>query len=137
MNFDSSAFVADQELVRALRERAKVVDCKQDRILFRQGDHPTGLYIVCGGEVLMTMQSSAGDEVVSFASEPGSLLGLPGVVGNSPYSLSAYAKAGADVYFVNREEFSSLMISDPSLAVLILKVLANEVRSARRAITGK
>jgi CRP-like cAMP-binding protein len=137
VNFDSSAFVADQVLIEALRQRAESVDCFQDRILFRQGDEPTGLYIFHSGELTMTMKSQSGAELISMRSDPGSLLGLPGVVGGCPYSLSAFAKKGAEVSFVTREAFSVLMLSEPGLSMMILRVLANEVRTARMAITGK
>jgi CRP-like cAMP-binding protein len=74
-----------------------------------------------------------GDVVLNMAAEAGSLLGLPGVVGNCPYSLSAAARKGSEVGFVSREEFSKLMLTEPGLAVLILRVLAAEVRTARIA----
>ena len=137
MNLDSTAFIADNELILALRRRATAVDCELDHTLFLQGDGPAGLYTLHSGEVTMTMETSAGDELITMRSEPGSLLGLPGVVGNCPYSMSAYAKAGAEVSFVPREDFSALMLSEPKLAMMILRVLANEVRSARMAITGR
>src|ERR1700676_1164352 len=137
MNLDSSAFVADQELIRALRERASAVECNYDRLLFQQGDEPNGVYIVLNGEVTVTMESPAGDEVVSMRAQPGSLLGLPGLVGNRPYSMSAFANKGAGVSFVSRDVFSQMMLSEPNLAMMILRVLANEVRTARLAITGK
>ena len=137
MNLDSSAFVADQELIRALRERASAVECNYDRLLFQQGDEPNGVYIVLNGEVTVTMESPAGDEVVSMRAQPGSLLGLPGLVGNRPYSMSAFANKGAEVSFVSRDVFSQMMLSEPNLAMMILRVLANEVRTARLAITGK
>jgi CRP-like cAMP-binding protein len=137
MNLDSSAFVADQELIQALRGRARAVDCEHDRILFLQGDGQVGLYILHSGEVTMTMETASGEEIATMRSEPGSLLGLPAVVGNCPYSMSAYAKEGAKISFVAREDFSELMLSEPKLAMMILRVLANEVRSARLAITGR
>jgi len=137
MNLDSSAFVADQELIRALRDRARAVDCSRDQILFVQGDAPAGVYIVQSGEVTMTMESPTGDEVFAIRSEPSSLLGLPGVVGNSPYSMSAYAKAGAEISFLSRDDFSDLMLSEPGLAIMILRVLASEVRAARIALSGR
>ena len=137
MNLDSSAFVADRELIRALSVHARAVESDQDRVLFRQGDEATGLYILHAGEVVMTMGSTAGDEVISIQAGPGSLLGLPGVVGNTAYSMSAWAKRGAKITFVSREDFSSLMLSEPEIAMLILRVLANEVRTARLAITNR
>lgn len=136
MNLDSSAFVADQELIEALRPSAKAVDCDEDRVLFHQGDEPVGIYILHAGEVFVTMDSHCGDEVISFHAHPGSLLGLPGVVGNTEYSLSAVARKGSLVTFVSRDDFAKMMLTRPQLSMMILRMLANEVRSARKAITG-
>jgi CRP-like cAMP-binding protein len=133
MNFDASAFVGDEQLIQALKERSRPVDCSESRVLFCQGDEPVGLYIVRTGSVEMTMRSADGDPVLLMSAEPNSLLGLPAVVSNSPYSLSAKAKPGAEVSFVPRDEFSKMMLTEPGLAVLILKVLAAEVRTARIA----
>ena len=133
MNLDASAFVAEPQLIQALKGRSRPVDCSQDRILFCQGDEPVGLYILHGGAAHFTMRDADGDQVLELAVGPGSLLGLPGVVGNCAYSLSATARAGAEVSFVPREEFSRMMLTEPGIAVLILQVLAAEVRTARIA----
>jgi CRP-like cAMP-binding protein len=66
---------------------------------------------------------------------PGSLLGLPALIGNEPYTLTATADEGAELGFVSREDFNSLMLTEPSLAVRVLRVLAAEVRTARHAIS--
>jgi CRP/FNR family transcriptional regulator, cyclic AMP receptor protein len=137
MKMDATAFVADQELIEALKKHATRVDCEEDRVLFKQGDAPRGLYIFCGGEVSMTLKSSAGDEVMSLSVAVGSLLGLPAVIGNVPYSLSAKAKKGSLVSLVNREEFSRLMLTNPSISVGVLRVLAAEVRTARAALVER
>src|SRR5271165_539787 len=133
MNLDASAFVAEPQLIQALKGRARTVDCTQDRVLFCQGEEPVGLYLLHSGAVRVSMCADEGQQVFEFAAEPGSLLGLPAVVGNSAYSLSATAEAGAEVSFVPREEFSQLMLSEPGIAVMILRVLAAEVRTARLA----
>lgn len=136
MKLDSSAFVADEELLASLRDRATPVDCSQDRELFRQGQEPFGLFILHSGEAAMRMQSPSGDEVVMMRATPGSLLGLPGLIGNKAYSMSAHANQGAVVSFVSRDEFSKLMLREPSLALSILRVLAAEVRTARVAMAN-
>ncbi|HEY3707106.1 MAG TPA: Crp/Fnr family transcriptional regulator [Terracidiphilus sp.] len=133
VNFDPSAFVGDTELIRALNERARPVDCSEDRVLFCQGENPAGVYIVCAGAVALTMRSPDGETVLDMNAEPKSLLGLPAVVSNTSYSLSAKARSGAEVSFVPREQFSNMMLTEPGLAILILKVLAAEVRTARIA----
>jgi CRP-like cAMP-binding protein len=66
--------------------------------------------------------------------KPGSVLGLPGAVSNQPYTLSATARAGANISFVSNADLSALMHSDPALSLKMLEVLAAEVRAARKAL---
>ena len=133
MKLDTAAFVGDPELVATLKAKARTVECAEDRVLFVQGEIPTGVFIFEDGEVHLTMRSPEGELVMDERAEPGSLLGLPGLVGNQGYSLSAYARKGARIQFVAREEFSRLMLTEPGIAMLILKVLAAQVRTARIA----
>lgn len=134
MKMDAAAFVADQSLIDALKKEATPVPCLGDRVLFNQGEAPMGLYVFCGGEVVLTMRSALGEELMRMRAEKGSLLGLPGLMGNMPYSLSAHAKAGAEVGYVSREDLNRLMLSNPAVSVGILRVLAAEVRTARMAL---
>jgi CRP/FNR family transcriptional regulator len=134
VQFDPSAFVADPKLLLALEERSSPVACDSERVLFRQDDEPAGLYILQRGHVTLTMASGREEPMFAVVAEPGSLLGLPGLAGNQPYTLTAVAQPGAQVGFVPREDFVALMQSDPAISLKILQVLAAEVRSARRAI---
>ena len=134
MQLDPTAFLADPELIRALSNRSAPIDCGVDRILFHQDDAASGLYIVHDGEVKLSMISLEGKTIVSAKARTGSLLGLPGLISNQPYSLTAVARAGAQVSFLDRSNFTALMQSDPTLALKILQVLAAEVRSARHAL---
>ncbi|MFP5230906.1 MAG: Crp/Fnr family transcriptional regulator [Acidobacteriota bacterium] len=136
MKLDSSAFVAELELFEALAKRSSPVNCTDDHVLFRQGEPPQGLYLLRNGYALMTMESPTGDVVMCATAGAGSLLGLPGLIGNVPYSLSAKALKGAEVQFLDKEDFSKLMLSEPALSVKILRVLAAEVRTARQAVTN-
>jgi CRP/FNR family transcriptional regulator len=117
-----------------MEQQATPVSCSQDLVLFRQGDAPLGVYILKTGEVTLTMSSPAGVEIVATTAAAGSLLGLPGLIGNEPYTLTAIALAGAQLGFVDRETFTALMRTDSLLALKVLQVLAAEVRSARSAI---
>ena len=131
---DPTAFLADPELIRALSEHATPIVCDTDRILFHQDDPASGLFILHEGEATLSMASNRGAPILSIEAKSGSLLGLPGLVGNQPYSLTAVGLAVARVSFLTRAEFIALMQSDPMLALKILQVLAAEVRSARRAL---
>lgn len=135
MNIDSSAFIAEKELIEALEKRSSTVACNEEQQLFRQGSDPTGLYILRKGKATLSMESPTGGTILSITLFPGSLLGLPALIGNEPYTLSATAERGAELGFVTREDFNSLMLTDPTIAVRVLRVLAAEVRTARHAIS--
>jgi CRP-like cAMP-binding protein len=135
MNFDSSSFIAERELIEALEKRSSTVLCAESRTLFVQGGKPAGLYILRKGSARLTMESPTGGNLMSITLHPGSLLGLPALIGNEPYTMTALAEKDAELGFVTREDFNSLMLTDPSLAVRVLRVLAAEVRTARHAIS--
>jgi CRP-like cAMP-binding protein len=134
VNLDPSAFVADPALIQGLEKQSTPVSCGEDRVLFRQGDSPIGIYVLKSGAVTLTMSSLTGKELVSIQATAGSILGLPGLIGDETYSLSAMAHSGAQLGFLSRDIFIGLMCADPALALKVLRVLAAEVRSARVAM---
>ena len=137
MKLDPSAFVADPELIHALEKRSTAISCHGDRLLFHQGDEPQGLYILNQGEISLSMTAPNGDQVMHIQAHAGSLLGLPGLISNEPYTLTAVARNGAQLSFVPSDEYASLMQSNPHLSLKILEVLAAEVRSARHALSNR
>ena len=81
------------------------------------------------------MDPGSNEPTLNCEASAGSLLGLPGVIANRPYSLTAIALRAAHVSFIARDDFNALMQSNPHLSLMILQVLAAEVRSARLALT--
>jgi CRP-like cAMP-binding protein len=131
-----SSFVADSTLIQALEQRSVPLPCLRGLMLFRQGDLPIGLYIIRSGEAMLLLTDENGNEVAQFDVGAGSILGLPAVVANEPYSLSAMVRERSQVSFVEIAVFEELMREQPSLFPKVLEVLAAEVRSARNALTG-
>jgi CRP-like cAMP-binding protein len=134
VKLDTCAFLADRDLIETLEKHSVPVVCDEDHVLFHQGATPDGLYILHKGEATLTMAAASGEVVLCMKPTVGSLLGLPGLVGNEPYSLTASAMKGAEFSFVARENFDTLMQSDPTVPLKVLHVLAAEVRAARMAL---
>ena len=80
------------------------------------------------------MKSAAGQAVMCATVGPGSVLGLPAVIGKQPYSLSVMVRKGSDVGFITQHDFEFLLRTEPSLFPKILEVLASEIRFARQAL---
>jgi len=127
---------AARDLMHAVARYAIPVACDHDRILFLQGDEPAGVYLLWSGHAALSMTSIFGKVVLHVNVGPGSILGLPGVVSNMPYSLTAVAESGAEVGFVSSEYFSAMVYADPSLSSRVLQLLAAEVQNARTAISS-
>src|ERR1700757_3309279 len=88
VNLDPSAFVADASLIQSLEKQSTPILCSEDRVLFRQGEGSAGLYILKSGAPTLPMRSAAGKDVISSRAAAGSLLGLPGLIGNESYTLT-------------------------------------------------
>jgi CRP-like cAMP-binding protein len=105
-----------------------------EKVLFNQDDPAAGVYLLHQGAVTLTMNAKDGRRIFSVQAKPGSLLGLPALISDQPYSLTAIANAGAQVAFVDRADFFALVQADPLLSLKMLQVLAAEVRTARQAL---
>lgn len=134
VKLDPAAFLAEPELLSALEAHSASIHCNEERVLFLQGEAPAGLYILRAGSASLIMTAPTGEQVVDTPVLPGALLGLPGVIGNQPYTLTGIANKGAELGFVSTQDFSALMLADPALSLKVLRVLAAEVRAARGAI---
>ena len=137
MQLDSSAFVTYPELVLAFLKLADALPCEPDCVLFRQGEVPTGLYILHEGAATLSTNSFGGEFAISLQTTAGSLLGLPSVLGREPHQLTAIAHGGARLSFISSDDFASLIQSDPLLSRKILEVLAEEVQFTRRAVLNE
>jgi CRP-like cAMP-binding protein len=131
---DSTAFVADPDLLRVLQARSTTIVCDTDRLLFNQDEPAVGVFILREGGATLAMHTFNGRPIFSIEALPGSLLGLPAVIGDRPYSLTAIAHAGAKVSYVGRSDLFDIMEDDPLLSMKMLEILAAEVRTARRAL---
>jgi CRP-like cAMP-binding protein len=131
-----NSFGADRKLIEALVKHSKRVVFNSGYTLFSQGDPPTGVYILRQGEASLVMKSKSGKVLISLQVPAGSLLGLPGLIANEPYTFSAVACPGADVRFVAQKEFEEVIRSEASLYPMVLQILAAEVRSVRLALPG-
>ena len=129
----TSAFVGEPELLKALEPHSHPVDLSQRQILFHEGEPSVGVYILRSGAARLTSHSELG-EVLDVLAAPGSLLGIPAVVGAKAYSLRADALEGAEVAFVSSQDFVNLMQTQPQLSFQVVRVLAEEVRFARETV---
>ena len=124
--------ILDRGLAEMIIERSEEA-ITQDGILFRQGQRGDCLYFVKWGEVTLTML--AGNKEIRIRAGKGSLLGLPAVFGNQPYTMTAKASWDAEVFKLGSIAFTELLNKEPRMQENVLQVLAGEVRAIRQAFS--
>ena len=132
--FPLSKASAEAELVAAIEKWSVPILFRSGEILFKLGDPPDQTYFVETGEVLLTLPVSGGAEWTVRAGQ-GSILGLPAIMGNEPYSLTATASRDSQIYRLSRENFHQLMQENPRVCCNVLQILAGEVLAARTALS--
>jgi CRP-like cAMP-binding protein len=130
-----SECVADAELADEIEKLSEPSAPTPSNLLFRQGDPPTKIYFVKKGEVELTMKASSITVMVVRAG-PGSVLGLPAIVGDKPYTMSAKTCGESEICQVPVEQFRAMVRDNPKVSFNILRILAGEIRSARQALSA-
>jgi CRP-like cAMP-binding protein len=132
MSIPSLETIIDRELAEKIISRSAEI-IPQDRIRFRQGEPADCLCFVKSGEASLTMK--AGDKEVRIRAGRVSLLGIPAIVGNQPYSMTAKACWDAEIFRLSSVLFNDLIKTEPGMQQAVLRILAGEVRVARQALS--
>lgn len=124
--------ILDRGLAERIIERSVEV-FTQEGILFRQGQRGDCLYFVKWGEVALTMM--VGNKEIRLRAGKGSLLGLPALFGNQPYTMTAKATWDAEIFSLSANAFTELETKEARMKEIVLQVLAGEVRAIRQAFS--
>jgi CRP-like cAMP-binding protein len=126
-------YVLDSELAHELEKRSRDFTPQADRVLFLEGDPPHGVYFLKEGEVTLSMKSS-NRNLISLQADGGALVGLPSVVSNKPYTMTATASIDAKLRRLEVKNFHILLETRPEISMSILRIMAEEIRSERQVL---
>ena len=125
-----SECVADCELASAIEARSSLQQITTKRVLFRQGQAPSKLFLLKSGQVVLT--SKLRDQsVLGFRAVPGSLIGLPAIAGNHPYAMTATVTEQSTLHSISLVAFREIVGPNPGVSLRVLEILAAKVRSTR------
>ncbi len=99
-------------------------------VLFYEGATPNGLFILCSGQVKLSIGSSSGHVINLRIVEPGEALGLNSIIANEPYATRAEAFSHCQVSFVSRLHFLQLLRAHTDLSLNVSKHLSMELHKA-------
>ena len=102
-------------------------------VLFKQGDPAKGLFLVEAGKIALSQGRGRSKRMFGIA-DAGSVLGLPAIVRNQPYSLTAIAVEDTELTFGQPDK--SAAAAAIGSAALLQGGAGVEQRSARAAASG-
>jgi CRP/FNR family transcriptional regulator, cyclic AMP receptor protein len=82
-------------------------------LLFLEKQDPRGVFVLCGGEVKLSISSSAGKTLILRIAKAGEILGLVATLSGIPYEVTAETLHPCQVAFVRRDEFLRFLGKHP------------------------
>jgi len=96
--------------------------------VFSEGELCAGLYVVESGHLRIFKSSAGGREQVLSIEGPGSSVAELPVFDGGNYPASATAVDDATLLFVSKQDFHSLCLAHPQVALKVLKVVGGRLR---------
>lgn len=136
------------ESLSAIAAGAEVITLKKGEILFRQGDIPTGFYLVVDGQIKLAFAATRGAEKVISLRGTRESFGEAVMFAEKPYPVYAQALADTRLLRIRREPLFELLARDPGVArrmlaglsmrlhALVLDVEAYSLRSSAERLIG-
>jgi CRP-like cAMP-binding protein len=99
-------------------------DCKDDAVIFAQGDRADFLYVVIDGEVCIQFKPDDGPEQVVSRIRAGGVFGWSAAFGSGFYTSGAICTQSAKLLRVRGKDLKMLRENHPETGILILERLA-------------
>jgi CRP/FNR family transcriptional regulator len=105
---------------------------KKGQVIFYEGNHPKGIFVVYTGKVkVYKLGSNAKDQIVRLA-KPGDVLGYRSLMSEDRYHASAAALEDSVVCFIPKDLLMQLMSRNSSLPINLMKLLSHDLAGAEK-----
>jgi CRP/FNR family cyclic AMP-dependent transcriptional regulator len=82
-------------------------------LLFLEKQDPRGVFVLCAGQVKLSISSSAGRTLILRIAKPGEILGLMATLAGVPYEVTAETLHPCQVAFIRRDDFLHFVAEHP------------------------
>ena len=103
-------------------------------MLFLEGQHPRGVFVLCMGKAKLSTSSREGKTIITKIAEAGDLLGLNAMISNVPYEVTAEMMEPGQANFLPREPLILMMREFPDVALRIAQQLNRNYFTAHEEI---
>jgi len=133
--FEKSCFPGLRaSLLAQLEQTSFPMSYPQGGMLFRQGDLPHGVHILCDGRIKLSVGSLDGRSLIMKLGRGGELLGMDACLLGHPYDMTAEALEPCRVNFVPQAAFLRLARHDCEFALRIARHLSEQCHATRHTL---
>jgi CRP/FNR family cyclic AMP-dependent transcriptional regulator len=111
-----------------LAQRAVPRKFSAGEIVFSEGDPCTGMYVVEAGHIRIFKTSTGGREQVLSIDGPGSSVAELPVFDGGNYPASVSAVEDSTLLFISKQDFQSVCLTHPQVALKVLRVVGARLR---------
>jgi CRP/FNR family transcriptional regulator len=98
-------------------------------VLFVEQQASRGVFVLCQGEIKLTVTSSEGKTMILHVARAGEILGLQAVLSGRPYEVTAEALRACQVAFIPRDSFLRLMQQHAEVSQNIVMQLTTQYQA--------
>lgn len=118
------------ESLTALESIASSARYSHGVTIFREGDQPKSVYILCSGRVKLSVTSREGRTMILKIAQAGEVLGLGAALGSNPHEVTAEALEFCELKVIRRSDFMHFLESSPEASLHAAQCAAQEYRAA-------
>jgi CRP/FNR family cyclic AMP-dependent transcriptional regulator len=93
-------------------------------VLFLEKQDPRGVFVLCGGQVKLSISSSSGKTMILRIAKAGEILGLMATMSGTSYEVTAETLHPCQVAFVRRDDFLRFVTKHPEAYQGVVKQLS-------------
>jgi len=114
--------------LKAMISGRKIRQIKKKQVLYYEGDHPQGLYLVIEGAIRTFKLAEDGRELMMGLYKPDDYLGVHALLLDEPFTETAEAVEDAAVCMLPKDAIITLVNKYPEITLQFIKILANNIR---------
>ena len=99
-------------------------------LLFLEKQEPRGVFVLCAGEVKLSISSSGGKTLILRIAKPGEVLGLMATISGVPYEVTAETIRPCQVAYISRDDFLRFIAKHPEVYQNVVQQLTSLYQGA-------
>ena len=113
--------------LQMLSEKGAIQPYKRKGIIFREKQYPHYIYLVHKGKVKTYKVNEQGKEYITKIYVPDDFFGYLPMFENRPYTETAEALEGSEIYQIPKSDFTQLLNGNWTIAMRFIQLLSNDI----------